>query len=102
MPATTASEMSAVAQLRHSAKLIHDDMMDAVYQNRIWREITRSDMFSNRMKFSYTEFTMKRLGTKDYGFFYMSESYCAKRYKCSHLEAQRRFKIFLTTRRLLS
>ena len=54
------------------------------------------------MKFSYAEFTMKRLGTKDYGFFYMSESYCAKRYKCSHLEAQRRFKIFLTTRRLLS
>jgi hypothetical protein len=52
---------------------------------------------------SYGDYEIVKLGRKEYGF-----RPCNKQlggvvvsYKCSHLEAQRRFKLMLVTRRLM-
>ena len=82
---------------RQLAKKELDAWSTAVWSSALFES---NKVFSNRMNFDFTDFKMKRLGTKDYGFFYGTEGYCAMRYKCSHLEAQRRFKVFLITRRL--
>lgn len=52
---------------------------------------------------SIDDYEMVRLGCKKYGFrpHNKQQGGVAVQYKCSHLEAQRRFKLMLITRRLL-
>ena len=51
----------------------------------------------------YDQYEMVRLGRKEYGF--RTKGHPGNRYvrcyRCSHLEAQRRFKLMLITRRLM-
>lgn len=53
---------------------------------------------------TFDDYVMIRLGRKEYGFRLRvtGESRLTARYKCSHLEAQRRFKMMLVTARLTS
>lgn len=58
----------------------------------------RVSRFSGR----FEHYHMHRFGTKDYGFIHAESGVLARRYKCSHIEARRRFKLWWITRRLLS
>lgn len=50
-----------------------------------------------------TEYEIRRLGKKDYGVFQgRYGTAMLARYKCSHLEARRRFTLLLVTRRMKS
>lgn len=50
------------------------------------------------------EFEMRKTGNKEYGFFLRNKYHrrAVARYKCSHLEAKRRFTLLLITKRLRS
>ena len=49
------------------------------------------------------DFDMRREGRKQYAFYRRNGGPCAiQRYACSHIEAKRRFTLFLITKRLLS
>lgn len=50
--------------------------------------------------YRYEEFRMVRLGTKEYGFIFHNDGKLSASYKCSWIEAQRRFKTLLVTWRL--
>lgn len=55
--------------------------------------------------FDSTKYEMRREGKKQYGFYYgnpQAGAGAVKRYKCSHPEAQRRFKLWLIVKRLTS
>lgn len=56
----------------------------------------------DRYPATYSRFQMRKIGAKDYAFFAPNASAYVARYKCSHLEAERRFIALLTTRRLMS
>ena len=52
---------------------------------------------------NFSSYEMVKLGRKEYGFRPHNKQLggVAVSYKCSHLEAQRRFKLMLVTRRLM-
>ena len=57
-----------------------------------------------RPNYILADYKMIRLGKKDYGFVLRVTGYggVGARYKCSHIEAQRRFTALLIARRLTS
>lgn len=53
--------------------------------------------------FKFTDYDIRRESRKQYAFYRRNGSPAAtRRYHCSYPEAQRRFKLYLITRRLLS
>jgi len=56
-----------------------------------------------RRSYAIGDFDMRREGRKQYAFYRRDGSACAlQRYSCSHIEAKRRFALYLITRRLTS
>lgn len=83
----------------------HDDFMDAMsYVSDLFRK--HSTMAILDLYRSPKDYNMVKIGRKEYGFEPRIKQAVGgglvARYKCSHLEAQRRFTVLLITRRMKS
>ena len=75
--------------------VIHDDLMDAMPKH--W-----ADKSVKPTSWTLADFDMCREGRKQYAFYRRNGTADTQRYRCSYVEAKRRFTLFLITKRLTS
>ncbi len=68
---------------------------------RTWIHEAEPTWWRDEKAYRYEDFRMVRLDNKEYGFVLGRNGPLTARYKCGWVESQRRFKMLLTTRRLL-
>ena len=74
----------------------HDDLMDAMPKH--W-----ADKFVKPTSWTLADFDMRRESPKQYAFYRrIAAGPAIQRYHCSHVEAKRRFTLYLITKRLTS
>lgn len=107
MPTTTASEIELMRRMAQGmlSRRMAANVDKAAFQGLSNKSVTWSIHDELTPAFASTnlsDYVMRRLGNKLYGFYYKDKGRCVAKYACSHGSALNKFKMVLITRRLKS